>query len=302
MRSRTAFVSFLVLVVALVLTAGPTVAGRKPEPKECVRLARTWDAAVEEAKLLSLPIVVHSHGFFCGPCWGMYASVMCNDKYMKFAEKNTVEVISLSRLQEGVDKEDARAETYEGMRKGNPVDFLVAFPGLTVQEMLDLHGSKAGRYNDTGKVPFTCLVNPHTQEEMTRWQGGTPVKVVMQGVEDAREALVEEHGKGFSRKTYRKITGAEEDAWKKVAKGDYAKAVAILDKNAKKSAQWPEALRQRLDGTRTEIVSAAEKALDAIETLAETDPNAAKKDLRKIRSKLKGTGLEERAAAIYAAL
>ena len=66
------------------------------EPVTCVTLAKTWDEAVAEARMLSVPIVVHSHGFYCGPCWGMHSSVMCNDKYIGFADDNTVEVISLS--------------------------------------------------------------------------------------------------------------------------------------------------------------------------------------------------------------
>jgi hypothetical protein len=32
--------------------------------KPTVTFAKTWDAAVAEAKLLNLPIVVHSHGFY----------------------------------------------------------------------------------------------------------------------------------------------------------------------------------------------------------------------------------------------
>ncbi len=38
------------------------LAGGKPAPS--VSYAKSWDAAVEEAKLLNLPIVVHSHGFY----------------------------------------------------------------------------------------------------------------------------------------------------------------------------------------------------------------------------------------------
>ena len=40
----------------------PEIVKKKPEPT--VTFARTWDAAVEEAKLLNVPIVVHSHGFY----------------------------------------------------------------------------------------------------------------------------------------------------------------------------------------------------------------------------------------------
>jgi hypothetical protein len=58
MRHLIASAAALTLAATL-LTAG---GGEKPEPS--VTYVRTWDAAVEEAKLLNLPIVVHNHGFY----------------------------------------------------------------------------------------------------------------------------------------------------------------------------------------------------------------------------------------------
>lgn len=34
------------------------------KPKDSVTFAKSWDAAVAEAKLLNVPIVVHNHGFY----------------------------------------------------------------------------------------------------------------------------------------------------------------------------------------------------------------------------------------------
>lgn len=50
------------LSASALLLAAPAVAADKPKPT--VRFARSWDAAVEEARLLNVPIVVHSHGFY----------------------------------------------------------------------------------------------------------------------------------------------------------------------------------------------------------------------------------------------
>ncbi len=53
----------LTLVAAAVLVfATAAMAGDKPDPT--VNFAKTWEAAVEEAKTLNIPIVVHSHGFY----------------------------------------------------------------------------------------------------------------------------------------------------------------------------------------------------------------------------------------------
>jgi hypothetical protein len=46
----------------VLLLSGAALAGDKIKPT--VTFAKSWDAAVEEAKLLNVPIVVHSHGFY----------------------------------------------------------------------------------------------------------------------------------------------------------------------------------------------------------------------------------------------
>ena len=49
----------LLAVAALAATATA-----KEKIKPSVTYAKTWEAAVEEAKLLNVPIVLHSHGFY----------------------------------------------------------------------------------------------------------------------------------------------------------------------------------------------------------------------------------------------
>lgn len=59
--------SLVVVAAALVAAAtGATAIARdkKPDIKESVTYAKSWEAAVKEAKELNVPIVVHSHGFY----------------------------------------------------------------------------------------------------------------------------------------------------------------------------------------------------------------------------------------------
>ena len=51
------------LLVAAVVSAVGAVGHAKPKLHDSVNFAPTWEAAVEEAKLLNVPIVVHNHGF-----------------------------------------------------------------------------------------------------------------------------------------------------------------------------------------------------------------------------------------------
>lgn len=56
--------AFLVAAAIALPAAAIALAGGGDKPKESVTFAKSWDAAVEEAKALNLPIVVHSHGFY----------------------------------------------------------------------------------------------------------------------------------------------------------------------------------------------------------------------------------------------
>lgn len=58
--------SLVVLAAALVALSGATAIAKdkKPDIKPSVAYAKTWEAAVKEAKELNVPIVVHSHGFY----------------------------------------------------------------------------------------------------------------------------------------------------------------------------------------------------------------------------------------------
>jgi hypothetical protein len=233
----------------------------------------------------------------------MHGSVLTNDKYAKFANENTVEVMAMGRLDEAIEKGERRASTYAGMREGREVRFMFEWPGLTAEEMNALNRSKAGTYNDTGGIPMTFLVDPHTLAEITRWRGGgTTAKDIVEGVEAARKTLAQAHGQGFSRKAWNKILEAEEDAWARVGKEDYTKAVAALDKEIAKGAGWPEEVKERLQGTRARVVAVAEARIQELETLAAEDATKAKAELRKLLRKLKGTGLESRVEAFLQTL
>jgi hypothetical protein len=51
--------------IACVLTClAVTAVGKPRSPDAGVRWATSWTAAVEEARTLNLPLVVHRHGFY----------------------------------------------------------------------------------------------------------------------------------------------------------------------------------------------------------------------------------------------
>jgi hypothetical protein len=54
------------IVMALVAATTPARPGSRGEPEiePSVEYATSWEAAIDEARLLNLPLVVHSHGFY----------------------------------------------------------------------------------------------------------------------------------------------------------------------------------------------------------------------------------------------
>jgi hypothetical protein len=281
--------------------AGHVRAAEKVELDPQVTYAPSWEAAVEEAKLLNVPIVVHSHGFYCPPCWGLHGSILKNKKYIEYAEKNTVEVICLSSLQEGIDKKDPKTETYETEIGGKKVQCLVEFPGLTVDQMLALHASKGGRYNDTGKVPYTCIVDPHTLEQVQHWQGGSvSTGSLTEAIDALRKTLVEQHGKGIARKDIRTVDTGAEKVGSLIAKSDYATAMAEVKRLEGKAKEFPEVLWKRLATLRNDVDQAATAALAEIEAAAATDTVQARKSLSTLAPRLKGTSQEARAKTLLA--
>lgn len=302
MRSRILLAFAAIPLAAVAVLAVPALAGGKPEPVASVALAKSWDAAIEEAKALNVPIVVHSHGFYCPPCWGMHSAVMCNKKYMDFASENTVEVISLGRLEEGIEKKDKKAETYEAKVDGKTVKCLCEFPGLTVEDMQALNSGKGASYNDTGKTPYTCIVDPWTETKIVGWNGGQGAGTIMDAVTEAKKALVKEHGKGTARKDLAAVTDASREATSKAEKGEFAAAMERLAKLDAKVEKGSDALKEKLKAAKAAVVEAAEKALAAIEEKKATDAEAAKKELTALAGRLRGTGLEEKAKTLLGSL
>ena len=232
----------------------------------------------------------------------MHSSVLQNKKYIKFAADNTVEVISLSRLDEGIKKKDRKAGTYEAKdADGTKVTYLLQFPGMTVESMNNLNRSKAGTYNKTGKIPYTALVNPHTLEEMQKWSGGISSGTIMDAVTEQKRELNKEYGPSTRRSDLMKFQ-AEADAVRELMeKKGCAKAFSAYRKVAKSIDKSGDALKSKAQELFDEIVAASTKELDqASRYVEEGKRRKAIAILRPLTRALKDTDLEERANDLLA--
>ncbi len=228
----------------------------------------------------------------------MHGSVLQNKKYIKFAFENTVEVMALSRLEEGISKNDRKAATYEAK---DGTEYLVEFPNLTVEDVKNLRSSKAGTYNKTGKIPYTAIVDPHTLEEMESIKGGYSGKTLMEIVKTHKKALGKEHGKSISRKALTKVKKQQHQIEAELEKENFSKALSAAAKLEKSVAKQPAALIEMVGKVKAGVVAACAKKLDSLEALIGRGAKAeAAKELGPLSRALKGTSLEERANQLLA--
>jgi hypothetical protein len=226
--------------------------------------------------------------------------VLQNKKYIAFAEENSVDVLTMDRLDEGISAKDKRAGTYT--RKdadGQEKEFLLSWPSLTVEELKAMDGTKAGSYNTTRGLPYTAVVDPHTLAEMGSLKGAFALGALTDLVAQKKKELEKAHGKSVSRKTLTKVKEADAAIRELLAKGDVAKALTESAALQKKVAKEPSAIVELASKTGIEVLDAAGKQLDEIEAMIGRGEKAeAGKQLSTLSRALKGTALEERALAL----
>ncbi len=222
----------------------------------------------------------------------MHRSVLQNKKYIEFSSRYTVEVMALGRLDEGVQAEDPKAATYVAKTpEGEDVEYMLEFPGLTYDEMVGLRGSKASRYNDTGKIPFTCLVDPHTLEEIERWSGGQSSNTLITAVMKATRDLTSEYGEGLDRAELQKVDGAVAEAKRLAREGSFKKAFRSLDKLVEQDSH--EVLKSKVSAGEQAVLASARQQITELRELAASDASKAKRELGRLMRELKGTDLGE---------
>lgn len=226
----------------------------------------------------------------------MHSAVMQNKKYLEFAKQNTVEVLALQRLSEGVEKKDKRAVAYKAKgADGQEQTLMLNWPNLTLEEIEELSRGKAGSFNKSGKIPYTSIVDPWTEKEIKGYNGGS-AKGIQEDVEAALVTMRKEHGKGVARKELAKVNEAAAKSAAFAAQGEFAKGIEVLNKLEPQLKGAAEVIVNKVTEARAAVVSAAETALSAIES--SSDSAKAKKDLLGLMDRLRGTGLEARAKEV----
>ena len=232
----------------------------------------------------------------------MHGAVLQKDDYIKFAYENSVDVLSMGDLDRAIQANEKKAGTYDGVdEEGNPVKFMVEWPGLTAADISGMRSTKAGTYNDTGGIPYTAIVNPHTEERMKALPGGRSAGQVIDAITEVKEKLEKKYGPSLSRKDLDKVYECKAECAELIEKKGISKALIHLNKNAKKLSKKGEKLAEMVEAYKAELLEVAGEELDkANDLIDEGEMSQAKKILASLKTGVKKTPLEARITELYA--
>lgn len=221
-----------------------------------------------------------------------------NDKYIAFADDNTVEVISLSRLDEALkDPKDRKTETYDAKDEaGNPVKYMKEYAGMTSDQLIALNSSPAGQYNKTGHIPYVSIVDPYTLAEMKSMPGGAAAGGLMDAVKEAKDKLNKDHGPSVHRSVLWKVEADIKTIEASVKKDGVGKALPAFQKLDASVSKEHDFIKAKVKEFGVTLMDAAKAQLDDAEgKIAAGDMKGAKSILTPLAPALKGTELEARA-------
>ncbi len=231
----------------------------------------------------------------------MHSAVMQNKKYIRFANRYTVEVITLGSIERGVSSGHRNARTYETKDPltGKIRKEFALFPGLTLEDMQKINRSKARTYNQSGKIPHTSIVDPFTEEKMQEWVGGISAKTLMEKIKADQKALLKENGKPkITRKELFKIRATLKKTLLALGKKNFNKAWSELRSLKKKAQNLPKEVLDEIKPVEEKALDFARKKLEAAKDLIQSNPAKAKMIAGSLATKLAGTELEDQAKEI----
>ena len=312
------------LALALSLLAvAPATAQRKKKlkrPKKavaCVNLQKDWKKAVERARLLQIPIVVHSHKLDDRDSWKLHETVLQSKKYIRFAKKSCLDVVIIDELESFAEKvrgdldvdeddlwADQKLEEHEQLRSrlwdyegrdafGRKGRYLVYFPGMTIVDLKTLAKSSARDFNYTDSHPFTIVVNPFSLGEVKALRSVYKLAALIKAVEAAKAAITKERGEP-------KIRPHELLAWEleeqraehQLGRGIWRRAHDVAQRFAKKASTWPKELEKRRASLAQRAADSAKAQLAKLGRKLEGDADAqkeAKAELTKLAKAYRGT-------------
>lgn len=236
----------------------------------------------------------------------MHRTVLESPVYAKFAAANTVEVVVTEEMGRALREKNPLIKTYRSRDPyGDEAEYLVKFPGLTIEDLRGLSNSKAVRFiSPSRRIPYTGIIDPHTGEQMEGFTGVHTVKEMISKITRHARALKSRYGKGIERSIWKSVTKSEIRIDVLLGDRKIFEANDVYEHLARETVRQPTAIRNRVEAARESILEDAGKRLEEIGKLVDN-----KKQRRKLAREtgllvrvLTGTPLEKKARALLKGL
>lgn len=233
----------------------------------------------------------------------MHRSVLENAFYVKFSAENTVEVVAMEEMDRALEEKSEHVKTYKGRDAyGAEEEFLVTFPGLTIDELAALSASAATRYMEGGRIPYTAIVDPFTLDEMEGLKGLRKPQELIEIIRKHGATLSVRHGKGVERRSWNALRTSLAEIDNLLAETKISKAIAVQRRLAAEHAREGEEVSTKVASAEKAILRDAARRLDDLEA-AEASPKrtAELRELARALQEFEDQALSVRAAALAAA-
>jgi len=176
---------------------------------------------------------------------------------------------------------------------GDKVEYLVDFPGITLEQLEALSSGPAVNYMEGGRIPYTSIVDPHTGKEMEGLKAVRTVKELVAVITTHHETLLARHGKGVERKLWNKISEGQVQIDLALGSAKILEAMAVYRVIAKETIRQPDVLKRRVESALDAILADAEEQLKNVKD---------KRTAMNLAHALRGTRLEKSAQDLAASL
>ena len=219
--------------------------------------------------------------------------------YAKFAAKNTVEFLVTEEMDRALKDKNPLIRTYRATDPyGDPVEYLVEFPGVTIEQLRRVSNSKAVQFISSAKrIPYSAVVDPHTGKQMEGFVGVRTPKEFIAIVRRHAKALKAKYGDGVERKVWNDLDKGGISVDLLLGSGRIADALGVYEVLARSAARHPKVIRNRVSAIHDTILADAEKRLGKIDSQVwdKRKRSALKKEVKQLARALQDTPLEKRA-------
>lgn len=225
-----------------------------------------------------------------------------NPSYIRFSRESCVELMCMKDIEQALAEKPDRARTYKAKDPyGDEIECFECCPGVTIDQMKELHEGKPLEYMKGPLMPYTAVVDPHTLADLGGIERGaaTSAEGFIAVISKHVKALEEQHGKGCDARLWEYVAESQVKVDLLLGEEKLDKALALVAEMEKRTAREHETVQRKVSAARESAMADAAARLDALEKeIGGGLGGQVKAEATRLAKLLKDTPLADRAAAI----